>query len=107
MRVRESDNLFGIGRVSQYFLVAGHGCVKHNLACRVPFSTDSDSPKNTTVLKGKNGWYSQANLLDGQRVYPRKRGNPVYDGLLFSGRILQKSEMKNFPHLAFINSFAA
>jgi hypothetical protein len=62
VRIGERDDLAGIGRIGENFLIAGHGGVEDHLADGMAVSTDGFTAENAAVGKREYGWLSQEDL---------------------------------------------
>ena len=62
MGIGQGDDLPGVGRVGQYFLVAGHGGIEYHLAAHLAVNTNSNTAEYTSVCKRQQGRFSQLNL---------------------------------------------
>src|SRR5690606_37088868 len=56
VRISQGDDLLGVGRVGEDFLIAGHGSVEHHLADCLAVGTDGFAAKDAAIGKGQNGW---------------------------------------------------
>jgi len=67
VRVGEADNLSGITRVGENFLISGEAGIKNGFSATARFCTGSASNKNSPVFQRKRGGLSnlmvQRNLL--------------------------------------------
>ncbi len=51
--IGQGDDLAGIGRVGEDFLIAGHGGIEHHLADGLPLDTDGLAPEQVAVFKSQ------------------------------------------------------
>ncbi len=62
MRVGQGDDLLGIGRIGEDFLIAGHGSVEHHLTNGMAIGTNGFAAENAAVSECEYGWLSQEDL---------------------------------------------
>ena len=55
MGIRQCDDLSCVGRISENFLIAGHGRVEHDFPARNTVSPDSAAAKNTAIFQCQYG----------------------------------------------------
>ena len=62
VRVGQGNDLLGIGRIGEDFLIAGHGRIEHDLTNGMTIGSNGIAAKNAAVSKGEYGWLSQEDL---------------------------------------------
>ena len=97
--VRQSDDLTGVGRIGQDFLVTGHGGVENHLAAGFPGSADGNSVEQASVCECKDGRCTQGLYPHRVRLGERERKREFRSQKSERGPVL--------PHPAFCNHLQA
>lgn len=83
MRVGEANNLSGVARVGEDFLISGEAGVENSFSATARFSSRGASNKNSPVFQRKRGGLSD---LMGQRILLNLLGSIHFDAYTDSER---------------------